>query len=484
MKKNDLNIIDALEKLKSYLFALDPLIERKRESLLLSEVRFDPGYVLEAYVAVCLGMDMESAPARRLAQKIRSLLIEGNQKEDKFCIKQEIPSDYAVKIEKLGVTKIRQRWQRLNKLFQIKSFQKEISKAPLKAINRLFSSRTGFKRINAYRFLSILGAPVVIVSEPKLRFVFRLGWVEEIKRGEMRLQQYQNICLKASRISRDSVLSIDYLFSLFAQRQVRPIRGIPVCGKNPLCEKCVLSSYCLYAKYHGTVQKKQCVHAPISLWRPEDRPRERLERVGASQLSTGQLLAIILGVGSEKQTALDLSEKLLQRFGSLRALESASLKEICKIKGIGKAKATRIKACLEIGKRFIQKKDTPTKIILDSKTIFDLYKLSFSSLKQETFVLLVLNSRNQVTKEKEIFRGSLNASMVHPREIFREAIKESACSVVFIHNHPSGDPTPSRADILITERLKETGKVVGISVLDHIIVGEEKYYSFADQGLI
>jgi DNA repair protein RadC len=151
---------------------------------------------------------------------------------------------------------------------------------------------------------------------------------------------------------------------------------------------------------------------------------------------------------------------------------------------VGKVKAIEIKAAIEIGKRFIRHEAKPEDIIQKSEDVFEKYRLNFTDVKQETFRMLILTSRNQVLKEVKISMGSLTSSTVHPREVFREAIRESASGVVFVHNHPSGDPTPSRTDILMTERLKSSGEILGIRVLDHIIIGENTYYSFADQGLL
>ena len=219
-------------------------------------------------------------------------------------------------------------------------------------------------------------------------------------------------------------------------------------------------------------------------WLPENQPRERFEQLGPSALSSAQLLAILLRTGTGKISALDLANTLLHTFGSLRGIEDASLKELCRLRGIGKIKAVEIKAAIELGKRFLQESHNPGFLIKESDDVFQRHKLSFTGLKQETFFILLVNTRNQVTKECEISRGSLTSSTVHPREVFKEAIRESASGVVFIHNHPSGDPSPSRADIALTQRLKEAGKILGIRVLDHVVIGENRYFSFADQGYI
>lgn len=223
---------------------------------------------------------------------------------------------------------------------------------------------------------------------------------------------------------------------------------------------------------------------PIKNWPEEERPRERLLRYGSASLSEAQLLAIVLrtGVCSRGQSALDLARGLLSLFGGLRGIEQASARELCRVPGIGAAKAAQVKAALEVGKRLLAQEAPAKGGFSSSRDVARRYLPALGGLKKEVFKVLLLNTKNELIRDVTVSEGSLNASLVHPREVFNPAIRDSAAAVLFVHNHPSGDPTPSREDRELTERLEEAGDLVGIRVLDHIIVGDGRYLSFADQG--
>ncbi len=224
---------------------------------------------------------------------------------------------------------------------------------------------------------------------------------------------------------------------------------------------------------------------PIKEWPEADRPREKLLEKGPEALSNAELLAILLRVGdaSSGQSALDHGRLLMTRFAdSFRDLEGASIQEICTIKGIGPAKAAQIKAALEIGKRFAQEDIRQGEAFRSSGDVFHHYREHLGSLKKEEFHVLLLDAKNRKIKDVRVSEGSLTSSLVHPREVFNPVIRESAAAVILIHNHPSGDPSPSQEDLHITRRLREVGEVMGVRVLDHVIVGKGKYISFVDDG--
>ncbi len=224
----------------------------------------------------------------------------------------------------------------------------------------------------------------------------------------------------------------------------------------------------------------------IKNWPKEERPRERLIKFGPDILSDAQLLGILIGSGDHKshKNAIDLSRDLLKVFGNFHKLDSASIGELNKIRGIGPAKAAQIKAALEVGKRMASQL-SGTNIAMRCSQDFALrFEPFLRNLKKEVVKVVLLNPKLKIIKDITISKGSLNASIVHPREVMIPAIKESAASIVLIHNHPSGDPTPSQADVEITHRLTKTGEIIGIKLVDHIIIGDKEYYSFADEGLI
>lgn len=215
----------------------------------------------------------------------------------------------------------------------------------------------------------------------------------------------------------------------------------------------------------------------------DERPRERLLKFGEQALSTQELLQLILGRGVAGESVAVTAQKLLTHFGSLQKIAEASIEELSSIKGIGLAKAAQIKAVFEISRRFSTQ--TPSyqgKELTNPEKVYQLIKSKLKDYHKEHFYIIVLNSRNYSVAEISI--GSLNASVVHPREVFAEAIKHQAASVILVHNHPSGDPQPSDNDLAVTKRLTESGKILGIEVIDHIIVTKDNFFSFKEKKLI
>ncbi|MCX8027183.1 MAG: DNA repair protein RadC [Thermodesulfovibrionales bacterium] len=216
----------------------------------------------------------------------------------------------------------------------------------------------------------------------------------------------------------------------------------------------------------------------------EERPRERLLKRGVEHLSDAQLIAIVLRTGCDSKNALSLAMELLNHFGSLSNIALASVRELRNIKGIGDAKIAQLKASFELGKRLVSETSKKDVVLNDSNDVYRYVFTRFHGVMKEMFYCLMLDVKNRLICETLISIGSLSESLVHPREAFKDAIKVSAASVIFIHNHPSGDPEPSSADIQITQRLKNTAEIIGISLLDHIIIGDNKFVSMKKRGLI
>ena len=215
----------------------------------------------------------------------------------------------------------------------------------------------------------------------------------------------------------------------------------------------------------------------------EERPRERLLKFGEQALSVQELLQLILGRGIAGESVAVTAQKLLTQFGNLQKLSDASIEELSLTKGIGPAKAAQIKAVFEIGRRFsTQTVPYKSKELTDPEKVYRLIKSRLKDYAREHFYIIPLNSRNYSIAEVSV--GSLNASIVHPREVFAEAVKNKAASVIFAHNHPSGDPEPSEEDLVITKRLVEAGKIMDIEVLDHVIVAKDAFFSFKNKGLL
>jgi DNA repair protein RadC len=222
----------------------------------------------------------------------------------------------------------------------------------------------------------------------------------------------------------------------------------------------------------------------ITRWPKQERPRERLLEQGPQHLTEAELLGILLGKGTRRKTAIDLARELLDRFGSLQRLFSRSPSELTGVKGIGSAKAATLSAAFELLRRHQSKKDDTKNSFKKSADVAQRYLPLMRDLRKEVFKVLLLNRANRLIKEVLVSEGTLDASIVHPRDVFREAILEPAAGVILIHNHPSGNPNPSEEDIRITKQLVEAGRLLGIKVYDHIILAGESYRSLADEGLI
>jgi DNA repair protein RadC len=234
----------------------------------------------------------------------------------------------------------------------------------------------------------------------------------------------------------------------------------------------------------------------IREWPADERPRERLERQGAHALSARELLAILIetGVpasgGRPARSAVEVAGDLLGHFSGagaeagLRGLGAAPLATLCAVPGIGPAKATKVLAALELGSRVAAEARPDRDRIRSGADVYQRMRLRLRDLDHEEFHVLLLSTQNEVIRDHLVTRGTLDASLVHPREVFRPAIAHAAASVILIHNHPSGDPTPSAEDRSVTRQLVSAGEMVGIEVLDHVVVGEGRYVSFAEAGML
>ena len=225
-------------------------------------------------------------------------------------------------------------------------------------------------------------------------------------------------------------------------------------------------------------------HYQISQWPEKERPRERLLQEGPQHLAETELLGILLGKGTRRKTAIDLARELLDRFDSLHRLFSRSPSELMEVKGIGSAKAAILSAAFELVRRVQSRNESPKPLFKKSSDVASHYLPLMRDLRKEVFKVLLLNRANRLIKDVMISEGTLDASIVHPRDVFREALLEPAAGVILIHNHPSGNPSPSEEDLRITRQLVEAGRLLGIKVYDHIILAGETYRSLADEGLI
>ncbi len=219
----------------------------------------------------------------------------------------------------------------------------------------------------------------------------------------------------------------------------------------------------------------------IPEWPEEERPREKLVRFGAENVSDAELLAILLRIGNREESAIDLARRLIREVRGLEGIDERGVAELCQIKGIGPAKAAQLKAAFEIGKRLLSSRGKKRSRVTSSKDAYQILSPHLRNRRRETFKVIFLTKRHAIIGEQTLFEGSLTESLIHPREIVKSALAHSAAGVIFVHNHPSGDPSPSPEDRQVTDQLTQACRLVNIRVVDHIIVGDHGYYSFADE---
>jgi DNA repair protein RadC len=214
----------------------------------------------------------------------------------------------------------------------------------------------------------------------------------------------------------------------------------------------------------------------------EDGPGERIQGLGPGALSLWELLSLVLSDGEPVAEGSHPAKELLAAFGCLKELDRRSLPELARIKGVGHEKAVRVKAALELGRRLMREQGARRSRISCPEDVFNHLSPLFSGVKQEVFVVLLLNGQNELMKEIVVSKGGLMSSVIHPREVFREAIVESSAAIVLAHNHPSGNPNPSKEDHKVTQQLHQAGTLLGIEVFDHVIIGDGAFVSFKEMG--
>jgi DNA repair protein RadC len=243
-----------------------------------------------------------------------------------------------------------------------------------------------------------------------------------------------------------------------------------------------VSSLCILT---GKEMKDYPEKPSIRYWAESDRPREKLLLKGKAALSEAELIAILIGSGNTTESAVDLSKRILQSVNnSLAELSRLSVGDLQKFKGIGEAKAISVIAALELGRRRRGSEFMAKKVISSSNAAFEILQMHLSDLNYEQFAIVFLNRANHVIKVESVSQGGTSGTLVDPKKIFKLSIDNNASSIILGHNHPSGNCRPSDADIKLTHKLKEAGKLLDISVFDHLIIGNEKYYSFADEGMM
>lgn len=493
---DEIRIIDIVEKMRNYLLSRIPALEKR-----LQDFREPPGkqsaYEIKMlFLGVLLGEEIDSAPVKR---KLK-LLLDDLERGDKISQKSERKSQKTQMILQEGVSlygkfneaRIRQIRQHLQSIDTLWSGEKTSIYSQLaefhsgiEAVNYIRRNLPLLKGLRVYHFLTGLDYPVFVPDKHRQRLLSRLGFLRKVGADTAHYQRVAEIAEEIHRVSGETLNGLNLIFGLFSGAINWGTKLTPLCLRKPRCFQCPLTNYCDYYHYIGETKEKESItFYGLKQLDAQEMPREKMLREGVGVMSNAELLAIILRTGTPEMSALDLGKMLIKRFKTLDALAEASIKEISELPGIGEIKAVEIKASLELGKRLLSSGVSELGTVTSSADVFKLYQGKLSQAKQEMFFVLLLNTKNRIIREVLVSKGSLDTSLIHPREVFKEAIRESSASVIFVHNHPSGDPQPSKDDIAITHRLYETGEIIGIKVLDHVIIGRNSYYSFLDNGLL
>jgi DNA repair protein RadC len=340
----------------------------------------------------------------------------------------------------------------------------------------------GVKGLDVYRVLKSWEYPVVLPDMRRQTLFYRLGALPARSVSETGMRRMTELCESIQRQTNQPLQTLDVLTGAFTGIEPGIPQAIARCLPRPQCGRCPIASHCDYFKFQEKPKTPE-KRTTIKDWKAQERPRERLAAQGPAQLSDAELMAIVLRTGTAKDTALGLAHNILRRFDGLRGIDEAALAELCGEKGMGPVKSATLKAAIELGKRVVQESVAPGEFIRSSSDIYQRFQHRFTNVNQEQFYLLCLNTKNAVVHERMISQGSLAGSLVHPREAFKEAIRHSAAGVAFVHNHPSGDPAPSGNDYEVTNRLRESSRILGIPLVDHIVIGQDRYFSFQDDQI-
>jgi DNA repair protein RadC len=489
----EIQAIDVIEKLKEYLLGQAPSLEP--ELIRLKETRFEDrslSFYKTQFLATVLNINDRTSSGKRKLRKLFSH-IEDASASPPDVLDESVVSEHADTLyQSLRLPKreaLKRAFEKFDSFAQASGTVDNAFGTRLRSCMTLAEAVAFLSEhfvllhgLRAYKFLQAIDHPVVVPDHARQQFLYRLGWIQSKGKSAACYLEFFRVCDKVAQLAGESLLSINRIIGLYSGGERTEVTGLAICIRRPRCSRCVATAYCAYHRYQAGPARVPRVS--IKEWAEDDRPREKYKKFGPLKLSNAELLSIILRAGAGETSAIDLGRRLLQKFKDLEGLDNASLGEICSIKGIGEAKAIEIKAALELGKRLLNRPLASDQQISSSMDVYKSYRLRFVNIRHETFFMLLMNTKNHVIKEVMISKGNLSSSLVHPREVFKEAIKESAASVIFLHNHPSGDPKPSHDDIAITHRLKEVGDLIGIRLVDHIIIGAKRYYSFADEGII
>ncbi|MDK2973385.1 MAG: repair protein RadC [Candidatus Sumerlaeota bacterium] len=474
--------LDTFETLKAHVLAHAPGLARELERLRGEPWRtMSPAEAQVEAVAVVLGLDRASAPDRRKARGVLRELLPPPEDDGRpafGAVREQSPLELMEKLAPAAREALEASvaWIAAEPPAAWLS-QTAGAHAAAVRVRRKAKALTGLR---AWQWLAALGYDAAVPDRARQRVLTRLGWMEEMDATVRGREAAHRRMEELAHELGTPVAEFNVLLGAFAG--VGDAREAARCTEKPRCEACPLAERCPYFAANRKAMQAPSRNLAATV-RPEQRPRERLQARGAGALSDEELLAIVLRTGSGNANAVDLAHQLLRKAESLDRLAAMSIPELAAFPGMGTVKAVTVQAALELARRLRGNDEINLRPKMNgARRVFEHLRPRFTNFKKEQFYVLNLNTKLELIREVLVSTGTLNQSLVHPREVFAEAIRDAAHSVIFAHNHPTGDPAPSREDHNVTRKLVQAGEIIGIHVLDHVIIGADRFYSFADEG--
>lgn len=480
----DLQIIDGFERLRSDFIEANPSVEPNgngRRAPGVGDSKPTLEQALEAWILVALSLDGKAGQERRWLRALVKLL---STPDANVAAAESAESGIAPLLKKNPglMNHVKDAAERLGRIADGKGriVLPESHATPAAEAEAWARALPKLGGTRAWRMLQHLGRPVIAPEAHVRRFFWRLGLLEDEKlRTPADAARVMACAERTAHLTGMEIAEIGRLIEWHTRRG-QGLKGGGRCGAAPDCEGCPFSAGCMWFRVTGSRSKEAGDDGAREA--PAQRLKKRWQEHEPGELDDAELLASLLGGNRAPGGPLEAAEDLIRRFGGLKGIEMASTHELARFKGIGEARARQVKSALELGKRLSLQPVRRGDPITQSHEVWTAFRDRYRHIAQEHFIVLLLDTKNRLIQTHLVSKGSLNSSPAHPREVFKQAIRLSASGVILMHNHPSGDPEPSAEDIAITNQLADAGKILGIRVLDHIILGGEGYYSFRDEG--
>lgn len=468
---SDLQIVDGFDALRAEFYRANPRVRPIAAPDSKSRADASIEEILEAWLCAALDITQPNPERKRWLRVTIRAVMEGRAPSI------EIPGEPSKRAEKTlnRLAEIAHKLsERSGRNGRIKLPEHGLSPAAELAVWR--DSLPGLEGAAGWRFLARMGRPLADPDAATRGFMWRLGLIEK---SASTAKDQAGAVSQLERISGVTAVGPEELRRLIEwhTRLTPDLEDSGRCGRKPRCAGCCFEAMCAWRRYRDEGPETDADGGPEM-----ELLRRRIDEQQEETLADPEVLAALLHSGQAGARPMQIAETLLRKFGGLRGVEMATVHELKNIKGIGEGRARQIKAAIELGRRLMSQPLRRGDSFSGSMDVWLAFRNRYRHIPQEHFITLLLDTRNRVIESSLVSKGTLNGSHAHPREVFKQAIRHSASALILMHNHPSGDPQPSAEDIAVTRQLAEAGRILGIRVLDHIILGAETYYSFKDEG--